>query len=225
MEVDKLDKDRQHLNLKTGSAIKAPPRGTGIIQEKYGPYYIHGTPDQIANFREEYGYDPSHTRTEIHVTGCSVRDLEPRQLSKIPVFSFEGLEMETRIVRVLDGDTIDAVVYVPLNVIPISSGTGGFFTTLRCRLAGIDCAEKNTPKGEIAVKHMIDLYAKYNNVVYAVFGKADKYGRQLVHLYSKPGPHSEVDCLNFSTLRVTDEHGDPVAVQYFGGKKNPGMGK
>jgi hypothetical protein len=114
----------------------------------------------------------------------------PDDMSKIPVFSFDGLKMrKARICKIYDGDSITVCVYIR-----------GQYRRLTCRLAELDAAELKGPtakKGHDARKTLLsylrvsgDNTCEYTPAFFNTHpfyvdmkcGKNDKYGRVLVHI-------------------------------------------
>lgn len=171
----------------------------------------------------------------------SVRDLSDELIGRLCPFHLTGVTGEGKVTRIIDGDTIELLVYVPLKEIgrlqpmgrrkiPLaaalvtasspSNGASldeGFFTILKCRLDGVDFAEKNTLQGREGTRLMTELYAESKNYVHYIIGKQDKYGRYLVRLYNHPNRHPE-SYLNSRYVDVETSVG-VVAVSYGGGTK------
>lgn len=82
-----------------------------------------------------------------------------------------------KLVRVIDGDTVDLAIDV------------GFFltATVRCRMAGINTPERGHPRfaeAAIELAHQIKMRESPGGYVYVLTGKGDKYGRWLVFIGS-----------------------------------------
>lgn len=125
-------------------------------------------------------------------------------MDDLGIFHLSGLSGQSEVVRVIDGDTVEMLIYIPLkdltrkieyrgrgkarslkSAASVSSNStdAGFHAKFICRLAGVDFAEHNTEQGCLGTKLMTDLYAKQNNLVYFKTGKFDKYGRLLIELF------------------------------------------
>lgn len=127
-----------------------------------------------------------------------------------PFVSFEGLRTKVKVLRVVDGDTVDIAM------------ANEYFKKIykyRVRLYGIDTPEKKPSKQnanreqEIAAAHratqaIIDKLKENRNLVTILFHKQDKYGRQLGTLY---GEHDE----NINEWMIQQGY----AVSYDGKKK------
>ena len=105
-----------------------------------------------------------------------------------PAYSYEHVRKIVKVLRVLDGDTVD---------IALEEETGKIFKH-RVRLYGIDTPEKHPPvsdperEKEMAASKrssdaLTDRLKENDNLVIALFYKADKYGRLLCTLYDKQG--------------------------------------
>lgn len=131
----------------------------------------------------------------------SVRDVPRSAKEHLCHFHVSGLQDEGEVERVIDGDTIELIIGVPLvgltRQTPFGRGhnkqmkapaytthvTADFWTLFSSRLNGVDAAEHDTLQGAIAAQLMRELFAKTQNFVYYRTGMMDKYGRLLVELY------------------------------------------
>jgi micrococcal nuclease len=106
-----------------------------------------------------------------------------------PYYSYENRKQKVKILRVVDGDTVDiAIYYTEMNRI----------YKYRVRLYGIDTPEKRPLKSDPnrekeiaaakqATNAMIVKLEQNNNIVTALFYKPDKYGRLLCTFYDNKG--------------------------------------
>lgn len=90
-----------------------------------------------------------------------------------------------QVTRVVDGDTVDAIVkWEPFQ---ISIGP------IRCRLHALNCPETRTRdkeekrRGLAAKEYMTKLCEQESSHLYAEFLKKGKYGRHIINLYAKKG--------------------------------------
>ena len=127
-----------------------------------------------------------------------------------PFVSYENIRKKVKVLRVIDGDTIDIAM--------VNDLTSQIFK-YRIRLYGIDTPEKKPLKTnpdrnqEIAAamkasQAMIDKLQENNNLVTILLYKPDKYGRLLGTIYSKKGE-------DINEWMVKQGY----ATQYFGKKK------
>lgn len=105
-----------------------------------------------------------------------------------PEYTLEGLRSTVKILRILDGDTVDIALY----------HRGDKVYRHRVRLNGIDTPEKrpalSDPNRQLEIeaskrsKDALEQRIKENDdVVLAVFYRPDKYGRLLCTFYDKSG--------------------------------------
>jgi endonuclease YncB( thermonuclease family) len=115
--------------------------------------------------------------------------LEAATYENTPEFTFNGLRSAVKVLRVVDGDTVDIALAQP--------DTAKIYRH-RVRLYGIDTPEKRPSKSD-PLRHL-EIEASYrakealeqrlrenDYLVLAVFSHADKYGRLLCTLYDKTG--------------------------------------
>ena len=169
-----------------------------------------------------------------------IEDISVEHLNSLCNFSLLGLKAKAKILKVIDGDTVDVAFFVPFKALAeprtvtfdrrkvIKSaaltfkGEKGFFTRMRCRLYGIDAAEHDTLQGLKALEIMIKEYNRTNNIVYVIFQKFDMYGRGLIEIFRDIG-------FLHSLNRFIVEYRDPalqpniLAVEYFGDTKSDYM--
>jgi len=118
-------------------------------------------------------------------------------------------EYKAKITRVVDGDTLKALVDVGFNM----------HHNVTLRLYGIDCPETRTKdleekeKGFEAKNRMINILESCNYEVNIKSHGVDKYGRCLAEVVSIT-PHGETKNIN----RILLDEG--LAVDYHGGKKS-----
>lgn len=112
-------------------------------------------------------------------------------LKNLQQFTFKGIECYCEIIQVVDGDTISGLFDIPLaefvsrdyvrveNFYDVRSPLITF--KLRCRINGLDAAEKNTKEGQIAKMYTTQLLM--NKKLKCKLLGEDKYGRQLIDIY------------------------------------------
>lgn len=128
-----------------------------------------------------------------------------------PKFTLENRRVPAKVVRVVDGDTVDLAMILAETGRP---------TVFRMRLYGIDTPEKRplksspTRDAEIAAARLASsaltaALAQSHDLVDAHISRADKYGRWLVTLFPAQGGVSLNDWM------IQQGHAKP----YFGGSK------
>ncbi len=105
-----------------------------------------------------------------------------------PEFTFNGQRRMVKILRIIDGDTVDIALYHP---------ESQRMYRHRVRLYGIDTPEKRPPKGDPLrhlemeashrAKQALESCIAEDGIVDALFYKADKYGRLLCTFYDAQG--------------------------------------
>jgi endonuclease YncB( thermonuclease family) len=127
-----------------------------------------------------------------------------------PYISYENIKQLVKILRVVDGDTVDAAMY--------HQETKKIFK-YRIRMYGIDTPEKKPLKSnpdreqemaaaKMSTQAMITKMQENNNLVVVQLYKLDKYGRLLGTFYGKNGE-------NINDWMVKQGH----AISYFGKTK------
>lgn len=198
--------DGKYYNLDTSRHNKKIPVGF-IVSESYR---VIGSLEQLHKFTEVNNLDlrrvlpREYWGKEITVEYASVASddialVPDEHLLRLREFSLRGLYLKARVIDVIDGDTVSLAVYVPfesLSQLHIERGNArscaalpfrsnyGFVIRLRCRLYGIDTAEKKTAKGVAIRERLIKIFLRTDNIIYAQFFDLDKYGRHLVNLFS-----------------------------------------
>ena len=121
-------------------------------------------------------------------------------------------EYKAKITRVVDGDTVDALIDCGFSV----------FRQERIRLYGIDAYESRTrdkeekKKGLAAKARLKELVKEGKNfvIVRTEIDKKGKFGRLLGRLYRAPD-FEQLGGLSYNQILVNEGH----AIDYFGGKK------
>lgn len=176
-------------------------KSSSVISQRSPPktqlYPLPKTPATVDN----NVCDPNTVGTALfEPSSDDVSDIPDSVIQTMCKFEFAALHGKCKVARIIDGDTFEILLYVPLSELaaPRKKGkgkgefknaiitrhiTGGFFSLFSCRLAGIDTAEKNTLQGLIAKYFMQDLISHFNNILYFRIVEFDKYGRILINLY------------------------------------------
>lgn len=210
-----------------------------------------GSTSSIENSRREVPSNCVSGITLYTPKSKNVRDLPAEALKYLCPFNLNGLlgtTGEGRVISTIDGDTITMVIYLDLHGLSVGrqvtyerkkqimapalteNKDAGFFTAFRCRLYGIDSAEKNTEEGQLAKKIMLEKYTSLRGYVFYKIRAFDKYGRALVDLYEDS---SYTHYINDLLLRYSDMQQPPstvggvnevkrriLATPYFGGTKS-----
>ena len=129
------------------------------------------------------------------------RRLKNLDQSTIDVFSFDGLERHSRIVKVYDGDTVTILFRYNKQYYKTS-----------CRIIGIDTPELRTKnlkekKAGYEAKQFLEGLI-LEKILLVKFGKDGKYGRPLVEIFLPNGQ-------SISNIMISSKYAKP----YFGGKK------
>lgn len=125
-----------------------------------------------------------------------------------------GYYTSANVIRIIDGDTVVLGIYVDLDTLGklgnIVSYGGGYATTVKCRLLGIDTKEKNEDLGVKSKEYLNTVCTKLSMHVNVLFHIQDKYGRYLVELFDKHNQSINQMMLDNNTL---------LCQPYYGGKK------
>lgn len=169
-------------------------------------YKVGGTLEEIYEFCLINGYDYSSLRSNskplppinrIDQDPCpeSLDQLSQAQIDSLEVFNLCGYTAPARVKRVLDGDTIELVLYFDLKYLKQlhpgnhRKGIGigeGIYMCLRIRLYGINAAEKTTADGQAANRILSTTLELLGNKIYLRCFGYDKYGRTLGIIYRDP---------------------------------------
>jgi len=167
---------------------------SSVVQQLYMTYCINccisiqeehtETKEKYQNYTDEITMSPKHQGTinlKLVYHDCTCENT--------PVYSYENLKKMVKILKIIDGDTVDIALH--------SDDTGKIFKH-RVRLFGIDTPESHPPlsnpdrlKEMEAAKEAKEALKKRleenDNLVIAHFHKFDKYGRLMATLYDKQG--------------------------------------
>jgi endonuclease YncB( thermonuclease family) len=130
-------------------------------------------------------------------------NINNNQEHKLDIFSCKDIICTGIIEKVVDGDTLIITFKIPYSdlqnyviIKPINTNPTIFFK-FKCRLFGIDAAEKNTIQGQIATLLLNSIIKK--NVPYTCkLHSTDKYGRQLVSIFDKNSTDITTELLQYS---------------------------
>jgi endonuclease YncB( thermonuclease family) len=120
----------------------------------------------------------------------NINDIDPVSLalnaSLVPRFDLKGETLPIRIVRYIDGDTIDAICVVEVmkatKTLTLTKKTN-ILVQLRCRIHGVDAAESKDPRGPEATKFLRHVCSSAGKSLDGKFYGRDCFGRELVELY------------------------------------------
>ena len=178
--------------------------------------------------------------------GSALFRLETTDIEEVPKSALEtlcnftmiGLRVKANVMDIIDADTIDVVFFLPTKFLTQShlQGRGknirvvqtglvfeedrGFVVRYRCRLNGIDAAEKNTLQGKKATELTREKYGSLNNIIYILTTGMDKYGRLLIEAYEDS---SYQVGLNRFLVGYTDPELGVLVEPYSGGTKSEYM--
>jgi hypothetical protein len=164
-------------------------------------------------------------------------DIPDEVIDNMCNFHLNGLTGKAKIRHIIDGDTYDLFMYIPLSnlsvtqkvikykkeyeVTPIltQNDDAGFFGLFRCRSFGYDSAEKITERGQVAKQVFIQKLESLQppNVVYYKAGGYDKYGRLLVELFEDASMHISI---NQYMVNYRDPKWGNITLEYSGGTKD-----
>jgi len=166
----------------------------------------------------------------------NVAELPLELIDKMCRFSFAGLFVKGRSVYVVDGDTLDVIIFVPLVVLGSARAIGkntqvgilptpgfektGFFAKIRIRMYGFDSAEKNTEAGQLAKRLFEEKLQSLGGIVWCQFIETtiaeEKYDRILAVLYED---EKKTRLLNDYLLKQEAAVGVKMVFPYLGGTK------
>jgi len=160
--------------------------------------------------KQEQQAQQEQEQKQSQITSSIVDIYRDATYESTPEFTFDGLQTPVKILRILDGDTVDIALY---------HEESRRIYRHRVRLYGIDTPEKRPSKSdpyreieiEASLKSAQALERRVcanEGLLVAKFYKADKYGRLLCTFYDKSG-----EDINHWMV----EHG--YAVSYFGKTK------
>ncbi len=178
-----------------------------------------------------------------HISKGDVDSIDLATLDALPEFTFSRMWLKARITNVVDGDTVDAAIEVPLEGLMCASGrqiclvVGKGHPLMiikqRLRLYALDTAEKDTIEGQLAKKFSIGIYQETNNKIEILMLGTGARGRALALIYPRSDkkkkskkPPSLVKSINERILEYnpdTTEDGKiklgKLAVPYYGKTK------
>ncbi len=157
------------------------------------------------------------------------------ELNSLPIFSFKQMWLKGRILKVIDGDTVDVALSIGIDKLSCASGSQlclilgkgekELIIKLRLRLYGIDTAEKDTMEGQVIKKYSEKLYAETENKVEVLMLDTGARGRTLAVIYGRHGKDknniTDTTINNRILLYKPDDHTlGKLAVPYYGQTKD-----
>ena len=132
----------------------------------------------------------SETESKLHKSLSKLEELNDSK--ELNVFSCNNIGCYCLIEKIIDGDTMLCSFKIPYGELRKNGvlfanklqNDDFVYLKFKCRLFGIDAAEKNTIQGQIAIL-LISNILKINQVYFCKLFSNDKYGRQLVIIYDK----------------------------------------
>lgn len=114
----------------------------------------------------------------------------------LKTLDLKGFETEGLIIKIVDGDTIQAKIDIPIQWFyeePRSRPDNTFPCRLNCRLMGINAAERHEPLGPVATQQLTDKLKSLGNRVYLKIHGLDKYGRHLATVYDSENKERDIN--------------------------------
>ena len=217
----KIPEEGTWFNLNTGRVVKHLDVSLCILKmyrvigsweniEKFKS--MNTLNDDIEELNDNFEYVCDVKKEKLLKSEISVyksRTINVKDTKEIPPLSLFGKLCKCKVVEVIDGDTLKCVIKNPYKRSNIFSKSEIF--TLIVRIYGLDSQEKDTREGKIA-KSVIELELNLvNDIVWLLFDKKEKYGRELALVY-KDRKLSKLLCSSLFNQ-------DNLAHVYLGGKK------
>lgn len=206
-------------NLSTNRVITKIPKTCSDMVLHDKPR-VAGTPAQIARFLalQTGQLIAGPSSLSLQYQDNDVASLTQDHLDVIPRFTLVGLTTKARVVKIIDGDTLDLVFYVSLEKLLVLKidAVGGFFTRWVTRISEYDAAESKTERGIIAKMMMCEKMLQLNNIVYIRVIKFEPHGRILADVYEDPEYTKHI---KHYFLDYTHPSLGKIAVPYDGGKR------
>lgn len=170
-----------------------------------------------------------------------VEHLTETEIGQLCQFNFGGLFVKCRVINVIDGDTINAVIFIPIHSLGSARAVGpkgsprvgllpqqsilnnketGFFSLITIRMYGYDAQEKDTDEGKLAKRLLTEKLMSLGNIVWCQFIEIniaqEKYDRMLGVLFEDK---SRKLALNDYLLKKEKELNVRLVNPYLGGTK------
>ena len=131
-----------------------------------------------------------------------VESLSNETIKSLGKFSFTGLHGKGKIISIVNYNTVNLLVYVPIvhlithrnfkigkktifkcSIITNDLPKGGFFTVIKVKLVGLSKLPKNLQTSEPIKIILKELFKSLNSIVYYHLVGSNKYGRTVAKLY------------------------------------------
>lgn len=117
-----------------------------------------------------------------------VKDVPEEEIQNMEYFTFNNLKVKGKIIKVIDGETIEILLGIPFSDLLkskhiYSKDTHSFiFIKKLCKLKGIKSANFNTQQGQACIYLLHKYFESLNNIVYVKMYDSDK-----IELFSDKG--------------------------------------
>lgn len=214
------------------------PKGTEFDNVIFNPFEDIEFLSRDASDRSQACFSNMLNSTIPIAQTMDVEKLSDDFINKICRFSFSGLFVKGKVVNIIDGDTLDVVIFVPMGILSAARKSklnddlhiaaiptkgfekNGFFARIRIRMYGYDAAEKNTKAGKCAKELLEEKISSLKNIVWCQFIETsiatEKYDRVLAVLYED---ENKTTILNDYLFRRESETGIKMVFPYLGKTK------
>ncbi len=197
-----LSSSRKVKNLKDRIAIKSP-RITAKLEDielilqflllnRLTFNDLDTSNDTISRLKE---IERQQEKAPNHLSKGNIDTIDPATLDALPEFSFSRMWLKAKVTNVVDGDTVDAAIEIPLEGLMCASGKQiclvvgkghpMMIIKQRLRLYALDTAEKDTVEGQLAKKKSIEIYQETNHRVEILLLGTGARGRALALIYPR----------------------------------------
>lgn len=140
-----------------------------------------------------------------------------KSTNDIPLFTFNKLRCNAKVVNVYDGDTFKACLYHNNKIIKINCRTFGYDSAEMKPRLNIKNRDEHIKKAKKAKQRLIELTTTKNSLVYLDCYHFDKYGRVLVVIHKSKDDYKRACSRSINQIMIDEGHGIP----YDGGTKAP----
>ncbi len=241
-----LDTSRQVGSLKDKIKIISPRITANSIESIYSFLLINGLSikdleaptDTITKLK---AVEKLQKKLPKHVSKGDLDTLDIEELRNLPQFSFSRMWLNGRILNVVDGDTVDIAMSIPVSemmhasgiqtCMVVGKGHPNIIISHRLRLYAIDTAEKNTVEGQLVKQFSIDVYNETNGKITVMLLGTGARGRDLALIYPRKSKKSKtstsVQSINQRILEYvpSDSKWGKCAIVYYGKTKDESFTK